>query len=70
MTALDKSHIDQVERLIRPPFEAVITLPVTGKGMEGYAIYIAASAFSCGHKPYAEVERNLKTIAANLTLNL
>ncbi len=70
MRTLDKSHIDQIEVNIRPPFRASITLPVDGKGMEGYAVYVVASAFSLGEKPYAEVESNLKSIAANLSLNL
>lgn len=65
---LDKSHIDQLEVNIRPPLGMAITIPIDG--LPGYAIYVSASAFLLGDKAHAEVERNLKSIVANLSLNL
>lgn len=65
---LDKSHIDDLEYWIQPPMALAISIPIPE--LKGYCIYVSAGGFIHGDRPFAEVERNLKNIAANLSLNL
>ncbi len=48
----------------------IIAIDVPIQGMPGFSVTVSASEKVLGDRPYSEVERDLKTIVANLTLNL
>lgn len=66
MAKLDKRELDT----IRAPICGLIAIDVPIMGMPGYSVTVSASEKVLGDKPYSEVERTLKNIVANLTLNL
>lgn len=63
---LDKRNIDVINLV--DTNTTAIDIPI--QGMSGYSITVTAHGKVVGERPYSEVERNLKNIVANLSLNL